>query len=179
MKNRFRLIRYRRRGGIYCLHDKQTGTRKSLDLTNKARANEILVAENEAAREPSHNLQKGRIYLNAADPLAATRTWGDTLNAVMDSKPKDSEVRLRWERFAKDEALETIVDIVLLETLPDQVLKATEAQAAGTTTFRRRLQNFCVGMGWRPWPALPPKMWRKNPFQEEAGDQIHRASTNH
>jgi hypothetical protein len=73
MKNRYRLIRYGRCGGYYCLHDKETGQRESLDTKDKARANELLVAKNDAARE-AFNLQKPRVYLAASDPDFRTRT---------------------------------------------------------------------------------------------------------
>jgi hypothetical protein len=75
MRSRFRLICYRRRGGTYYLHDKESGQRTSLETPDKARANELLVAHSEAAREPAFNLQKARVYLAASDPQILTRTW--------------------------------------------------------------------------------------------------------
>ena len=39
---------------------------------------------NEASRNPAAvNLQIGRIYIAAADPKAATRTWKDVFKAVL------------------------------------------------------------------------------------------------
>ena len=77
VKNRFRLVRYRSLGGMYYLHDTETDQRKSLETKDKARATELLVAHNEAAREPAFNLQKARVYMAASDPEVATRTWGN------------------------------------------------------------------------------------------------------
>ena len=167
MKNRFRIIVYGRRGGIYYVHDNQTGRRESLRTTDRRRANELMVTYNEAARDPAFNLQKARVYLSAADPKVATRTWGDALEAVIESKREGSEVRERWERFSRDEALEPIVDLVLLETRADQLLKVAGAKTISTNVFLRRLQNFCIGMNWLPWPILPSKLWPPIRFKKK------------
>lgn len=75
MKNRFRIVRYSRYGGVYYLHDTETDLRWSLRTTDEARATELLVAKNEAAREPAFNLQKSRVYMAASDPGVAKRTY--------------------------------------------------------------------------------------------------------
>ena len=105
MKNRYRLVRYSRCRGYYYLHDNETGQRESLKTSDKARANELLVARNESAREPAFNLQKARVYLAASDPGVATRTWQNALDTLVASKPKGSENRCRWQTFSKDKAL--------------------------------------------------------------------------
>jgi hypothetical protein len=63
MKNRFRIVRYRRYGGVYYLHGTEMDLRWSLRTKDKARATKLLVAKNEAAREPAFNLQKSRVYM--------------------------------------------------------------------------------------------------------------------
>jgi hypothetical protein len=80
VKTRYRIVRYRNDGGMYFLHDKHTGKRVSLETKDKHRATELLVAHNEAAREPAFNLQKARVYMAASDPGVATRTWGNALS---------------------------------------------------------------------------------------------------
>lgn len=74
MKNRYRIVRYRRYGGVYYVHDTEADLRWSLRTKDKARATELLVAKNEAAREPAFNLQKARLYMAASDPRVLTRT---------------------------------------------------------------------------------------------------------
>jgi integrase len=167
MRSRFRLICYRRRGGTYYLHDKESGQRTSLETPDKARANELLVAHSEAAREPAFNLQKARVYLAASDPQILTRTWRIALEALTLSKPEGSENRHRWETFAKNKALKPILDVVLLETLAEQVLKVATAKTVSTNVFMRRLHNHCVGMKWLPWPVLAPKLWPKVKFKKK------------
>ncbi len=100
MKNRYRIVRYRRYGGMYYIHDTETDLRWSLRTKDKARATELVVAKNEAAREPAFNLQKSRVYMAASDPGVATRTWGDALAALITSKPDGSENRARLARIS-------------------------------------------------------------------------------
>lgn len=167
MKNRYSIFPNRSRGGIYYLKDRLTGKRESLETTDKEEATELLAARNEAARDPSHNLQKARIYMAASNPAVATRTWRIALDAVIDSKPVGSKNRVRWETFSNDKALEPILDVVLLGTTADQVHQVASARTVSTNVFMRRLHNFCVGMGWLPWPLLPPKLWPKVKFKRK------------
>ena len=103
----------------------------------------------------------------ASDPGVATRTWGDALGALIESKPVGSENRARLERFAKEKALEPILNVVLLETRSEQVLNVLNAGRVSTNTFLRRLQNFSTGMNWLPWPILPSKLWSKIKYRKK------------
>lgn len=161
MKDRFRLVPYGKRDGTYFLHDNTTGKRKSLHTKDKKRANELLVASNEAAREPAFNLQKARIYLSAADPEIGKRTWTDALYGWIGSKAEGSETRKRIETFAKDEALELILDKPLLETKAEDLLMVLANGTVSTNSFLRKLHNHCIGMNWLPWPILAKKLWPK------------------
>jgi integrase len=178
MKNRFRIIKNRSRGGIYYLVNKETEQRDSLETTNKERANELLTASNEAHREPAFNLQKARIYLNASDPEISTRTWQEGLNAAIESKPKDSANRHRWETAAKDEALNGLRTKVIIETTPGDLLTALLEGTVSTNVFLRRLHNFCIDMNWLPWPILAKKKWpavkhkKKRAITEEEHQKI-------
>ncbi len=167
MKNRYRLVRYGRRGGIYYLHDSENGKRESLETKDKARATELLVAKNEAAREPAFNLQKARVYLAASDPAVSTRTWDDALDAVIEGKAPDSENRRRWETFSKDAAIQQLLGKVVLETRAEDLLKALAAGTVSTNVFLRRLHNFCIGMNWLPWPILAKKLWPPVKFKNK------------
>lgn len=127
VKERFRLVKYRSLGGMFYLHDKETGERFSLETKDRGRATGLLVAKNEATREPAFNLQKARIYMAASDPEVATRTWGTALASLIASKPEGSENRARLDRFSKEKALEPILNVVLMESRPDQVLRVLTA----------------------------------------------------
>jgi len=133
MKNRYSIFPNGSRGGIYYLKDRLTGQRESLNTTDKSRANELLAAKNESTRGPALNLQKARVYMAASDPEIATRTWRIALASLIASKPEGSETRLRCETFANDKALEPILDLVVLETSSDQLLKVAYAKRAQVT----------------------------------------------
>lgn len=159
MKTKFRLVKIGRRGGTYYIVNKATGERDSLETKDKTEAIELLVAKNEAHREAAFNLQKARVYLAASDPGVSTRTWLMALEALIDSKPKDSENRHRWQTFSKDEALEPLLGKIILETRAECLMEVLKAGTVSTNVFLRRLHNFCIGMNWLPWPILPKKLW--------------------
>lgn len=161
MKARFRKVKYNHRGGTFYCVDRVTGQRESLNTKDKERADELLAAKNEAARDSSFNLQKARIYINASDPAVRTRTWQTALDAAIDSKPEGSENRHRWETAAKDEALDRLRKLPLIQTEPEDLLKAVKDGTVSTNVFLRRLHNFCLGMGWLPSPILPKNLWPK------------------
>jgi integrase len=167
VKNRFRLVQYRSLGGMFYLHDNQTDKRLSLETKDEHRATELLVAHNEAAREPGFNLLKARVYMAASDPEIGTRTWQKALDAVISAKRSGSANRRRWETFAKDKAIKPLLKMIILETRADQLLAAVLQGKVSTNVFLRRLQNFCIGMNWLPWPILPPKLWPPVKFKNK------------
>jgi integrase len=57
--------------------------------------------------------------------------------------------------------------VILLETRSEQVLNVLNAGKVSTNTFLRRLQNFCVGMNWLPWPVLPSKLWPRIKYRKK------------
>ncbi len=56
MKNRFRLYR-RTMGGVFYVHDSETGKQESLGTRDRAEATTLLNARNESVRQPQLNLQ--------------------------------------------------------------------------------------------------------------------------
>ena len=44
----------------------------------------LLNAKNETARQPHLNRELGRLYIKAADPAMATRTWQDVMDSYCD-----------------------------------------------------------------------------------------------
>jgi hypothetical protein len=84
MKNRFRLISRGSRGGAYYCVDGSTGKRTSLGASSRDEAEQIVLAKNQALRQPTLNLQIARAYLGGSNEGVATRTW----QHVMDEMPK-------------------------------------------------------------------------------------------
>ena len=165
MKNRFRLVRYGKRGGTYYLHDNRTDERESLHTKDKQRANELLTAANEAAREPAFNVQKARIYLAASDPTLLTRTWNDVMADII--KDKEKATLKRWNTAIKDKAFDLIRENVVVMTTAHEFMEVLRTGRVSTNVYLRRLQNHCLDMGWLPVPILPRKKFPKIVHKEQ------------
>ena len=66
MKNRYRLYR-RKLGGVFYVHDSETGKQESLGTRDRAEATTLLNARNESVRQPQLNLQIAKAYLAGTD----------------------------------------------------------------------------------------------------------------
>ena len=169
MKPRFRMVRYAARGGIYYAIDTQTGRRESLATANKGVAASLLHARNEAARQPSLNRQLARVYMAGADLALTTRTWDQALVHIINGKAEGSADQRRWRTAAKDKALDVLRHEIITETPPERVLQAVQRGTVSTNVFLRKLHNYCVGIGWLPWPILAKKLWPPIHYAERRG----------
>lgn len=162
MKQRYLLFL---RGGVYYTEDTATRKQISLKTKDKAEAQILLHAKNEAARQPFLNLQIARTYLTATDPQIASRTW----RAVMDEMTlsKEGVTLIRYQRAMMDKAFDLIRDTPILETQSAHLLKVLREGTVATNIFLRRIHNFALGMAWLPWPLLPKKQWPQIKFKEK------------
>ena len=69
MKERYRL--FLRRKSVYYAFDKTTRTFESLKTKDKAEAGRLLLALNEAGKQPAMNLSLARVYLKHSDPMVS------------------------------------------------------------------------------------------------------------
>ena len=104
MKNRYRLMTRGARGGIFYCIDSITGKRTSLGKVDRDAAEQIVLAKNQALRQPSLNLHIAKAYLAGSDSGVNTRIWQDALNAIIESK--QGPTRCRWTTTAKDLAFD-------------------------------------------------------------------------
>src|SRR6266513_5048343 len=119
MKHRFRL--YRRNGGVYYIHDSQSGKQASLGTRDRREATELFSARLQAHRQAHLNLQLARTYLAATDPMVAKRTWQVPMEEL--AKTKRGATLERWQRVVKDRAYNLIRDLSILETQAEHFLK--------------------------------------------------------
>ncbi len=85
MKARFLLIRRNERlHRFYCL-DTVTGKRISIQTQDEDVASQIVLAKNQARRQPALNLQIAKAYLAGTDSGVATRTRRDAIVSVIDT----------------------------------------------------------------------------------------------
>jgi len=127
----------RRRGIYYC---EDTQTRKQISLLTKdgAEAQTLLLARNEAARQPTLNMKPARTCLAAADPKALARTWGYLREEIIRIKTDDKQ--RRWKTIARPKPMDSIRNIPLIEIRAEHPLhvlqQEVEDQDAG-------LKNHC------------------------------------
>jgi integrase len=69
MKERYRL--FLRRKSVYYAFDNTTKTFQSLKTKDEAEAERLLVALNEAGKQPAMNLSLARVYLKHSDPMVS------------------------------------------------------------------------------------------------------------
>ena len=164
MKKRYRLVRRGERNTFYCF-DTQTGKRTSLETNDADAAERLISAKNEALRQPVLNLQIARAYLAGTDSGYTTRTWKNALDSLIDTK--QGKTQYRWITASKDKALVPLLSRTVAETQPEHLLNVLKAGTVSTNVHLRKLHNFCVSMGWLPWPILPKAQWPKIVFKQK------------
>jgi hypothetical protein len=172
MKLRFILFR---RGNTYYCEDTNTGQQTSLRTKDIGEAQTLLNARNESVRQPVLNLQIARTYLAASDSGVATRTWKQALDALIATKRGSTQQR--WQRAARDIALSPLLSRTVIETQTEHFLAARKAGSVSINVHLRKLHNFCLDMGWLPWPVLPKRQWPTIEFNEKRSIAVeeHRA----
>jgi RHS repeat-associated protein len=102
------------RSGVYYCEDRETRKQSSLRTRDRAEAETLLHAKNEATRQPTINLQMARVYLAAADPNVTTRTWQIVMDEII--RTKSGANQARWITCAKSKQLDAIRHRLLIET---------------------------------------------------------------
>jgi integrase len=157
MKNRFRLMQRGLRGGTFYCIDSHTGKRESLTTKDPSEAAQILLAKNQAVRQPALNLQMAKALLAASDDELGRRTWQQAINALVDTKYNSTKAR--WLRSVKHPALDHIRERLIIETRAEDFLAVLKAGTLSTNLHLRQLQNFALDLGWLPRAVIPRRQW--------------------
>lgn len=165
MKTRFRLITRGARGHAFYCVDTLTGKRSSLGASDRDAAEQIVLAKNQALRQPVLNLQIAKAYLAGSDSGVATRTWREALNALVATK--SGPTQKRWGSAAKDKAFVPLLPKVLIETRGEELLSVLQRGTVSTNVHLRKLHNFCLAMTWLPWPLIPKPQWPPVRFKDK------------
>src|SRR5580692_1765679 len=137
MKLRYRL--FLRRKSVYYAFDDTTKTFTSLKTKDKAEANRLLMAMNEAGKQPAMNL----------------------------SLAKTGPTQARWKSAAKDKAFDLMRDRVLIETQAEHLLAVLRFGTVSTNAFLRKVHNFAVDMNWLPATVIPRRQWPAIHYKEK------------
>ena len=165
MKNRYRV--FRRGWGAYYCEDLVTKKQTTLKTRDKDEAFRLVAAKNETEEAPAFSLHLARVYWKAGDPAAAKRTWQHVMVEI--PKLKKGETKTRWLTAIKDKALDSVRNLIVLETQAEHFLKVLENGSVSTNLYLRRIHNFALDMNWLPWPVLPKKRWPEIKFKEKRG----------
>ena len=163
MKSRYRL--FLRRKSVYYAFDNTTKTFTSLKTKNKAEANRLLMAMNEAGQQPAMNLSLARVYLRHSDPMISVRTWQHVLDEIIAIKSGPTQVR--WKSAAKDKAFDLIRNRILIETQAEHLLTVLRAGKVSTNAFLRKIHNFALDMNWLPAMVIPRRQWPAIHYKEK------------
>lgn len=163
MKDRYRLITRGERGKQFYCVDSHTGKRFSLKTKDRDAAKQIVLAKNQALRQPNLNLHIAKAYLAGTDSGVATRTWQQALDALIETK--QSSTKERWARAAKDKSLDGLRHKTIIETQAEHLFEVLKLGTVSTNVHLRKLHNFCLAMNWLPWPLIPRRLWPEIKFK--------------
>ncbi len=163
MKLRYRL--FLRRKSVYYAFDDTTKTFTSLKTKDKAEATRLLVALNEAGKQPAMNLSLARVYLRHSDPMVSVRIWQNVLDEIIGIKSGPTQAR--WKSAAKDKAFDLIRDRILIETQAEHLLAVLRAGTVSTNAFLRKVHNFALDMNWLPATVIPRRQWPAIHYKEK------------
>jgi integrase len=164
MKNRFRLIQRGLRGGTFYCVDSETGRRQSLATKDETEATQLVLAKNQAVRQPALNLQMAKAFLAASDDDLGKRTWQEAIDALVDTK--QNSTKARWLRSIKHPAFDCIRKRLIIETHAEDFLSVLKAGTISTNLHLRQIQNFVVDLAWLSRPVIPRRQWPAVHFRE-------------
>ena len=163
MKNRYRL--FLRRKSVYYAFDNTTKTFESLKTKDKAEAERLLLALNEAGKQPAMNLGLARVYLRHSDPMVPERTWQHVLDEII--KLKTGPTQYRWQTAARDKAFDLIRKRLVIETQAEHFLEVLKKGTVSTNAYLRKVHNFAVDMNWVPTTVIPRRQWPAIHYKEK------------
>jgi integrase len=155
MKTRYRV--FLRRKSVYYAFDTLEKRFESLKTKSKSEAQRLVLAMNEATRQPAMNLGLARVYLKHSDPLVATRTWQMVMNEILPTK--QGPTLARWQTAVKDKAFEPLRSRLLIDTQAEHFLEVLKKGTVSTNVFLRKIHNFALDMGWLPMAVMPKRRW--------------------
>jgi integrase len=163
MTQRYR--KFQRAWGMYYAFDTITGNSVSLKTKDKAKANHLLVAMNEAGQQAAMNLSLAKVYLRHSDPLVASRTWQTVIDEIIRTKTGENQVR--WQVMAKSKWFDSLRNRLLIETQAEHLLHVLQCGKVAINVYLRRMHNFAIDMNWLPASVLPKRQWPALKFKDK------------
>jgi len=156
---------FRRQTGIYTLIDKKSGRHRSLKTRDKAEAQRLAQAYNDAVNQAVFNVSLARVYLAGSDPKLSTRTWQEVMDHIL--KHRGGETARRWSVATQDKNLDSIRNLSVVETRPEHFMEVLADGKPSTNVYLRRIHNHALGMEWLLKSVLPKLLWPKPVFKKK------------
>lgn len=162
MQPKYRLYqRSNRASGTFYAEDCVTRARVTLGTKDRAEAEKLLQAKNEAHAQPVLSRELAKVYIQAQDPQFGTRTWADVaklIDAAYEGSTKD-----RFEKFIRSKPMRGLMNRRLAETCSTDFLAVFAHQNAGVSTNvqLRILHNRALDLEWILRPVLSKRAWPK------------------
>ena len=148
---------YRRANGIYYREDVQTRAQASLGTRDKHVAQEKVRAANESLAQPTLNVARARIYLQAHDAESTRRTWEMVMTAYCRGQTSKSVVRC--ERAFKGRDFDPIRAVKIIDTKAEHLLQVLASRKRSVDNYLRRLVHHAENLGWLHWMIMAPAAW--------------------
>ena len=157
MQHRYRM--YRRGRGSFYVKDRVTGKAESLGTADRAQAQHLLAARNQAVIQPQLNRAMARTYLMAKSPELVTRTWAEVMEHYVQGGVEST--RERKERAFASRPFAMLRTLSLLDTEAIHLLAVLEHKKAGNSThhYLRRIHNYALHLGWLLTPVMADAAW--------------------
>ncbi|HEX3797319.1 MAG TPA: hypothetical protein VH413_01355 [Verrucomicrobiae bacterium] len=136
---RYRLV-YRGSRNMFYYFDTHVNKRESLGTSDKAEAQRLIAAKNEAVLHVGMNLQIAQVYLQHSDPAMATRTWQHVFETII--AKKHGTTQARWACASRDKAFDLIRNRTLVETTSQFLSFVCSINSAVAKNF----VPFCGGL---------------------------------
>lgn len=159
MKTKYRL--YRRGNGSFYAEERDTGARESLGTKNRAEAQRLLQAKNDAHSQPILSRELAKAYLQAQDSQFGERTWADVAKLIDGSY--EGSTKERFQKFLRSAPVKPLMNLKLVETSSSHFLKVFAHPKAGVSANvqLRILHNRALDLEWILRRVLSRKAWPK------------------
>ena len=162
MQPKYRLYqRSNRAGGTFYAEDCVTRVRTTLGTKDRAEAEKLLHARNEAHAQPTLSRELAKVYMHAQDPMFGQRTWADVANLI--DAAYEGSTKDRFEKFMRSAPLHGLLNRRLAETCSSDFLAVFAHPKAGVSTNvqLRILHNRALDLEWILRPVLSKRAWPK------------------
>ena len=160
MKERYWLFK---RGKTFYAQDSATGEQKSLGTKDRAEADRLLELKRQSAGNPAFRHLMLKACLAPEDGMLVKRTWQAVMDQML-TQGKDS-TRARCLRAVRNDYFDRIRKLKIIETTATDFLAVLNSCPCSVNHYLRRLHNLALGLGWLPFPVLPPRLWPSPVFK--------------